>query len=280
MDTSQDNHSVSVIIPTVGRPTLAQAQSALARQTRPPDEVITIIDHARRGISWARNEGIRQAKGDLIAISDDDGLPPEDWLERLIQGLDVHQAAAAGGTYTETDPLLDEIRQLRKMPDTTLVDTVGYAGNGGTILFRREWLERCSEKDGYVYDESIPSGQDWEFIWRLRRHGGVIVYVPVKTVHLRNVTCRSYLRHQFNRGVGIAILYKIQRRASPGLAVQESLLWGHTASVVGARWLKAVWFKAIGPFCYGHFSCARFFWTHWLAEKIQGAGFLWGLMTR
>lgn len=274
-----DRHSVSVIIPTLGRSTLALALAALDQQTRKPDEIITVIDHEHRGISWARNEGIRRSQGDLIAITDDDGLPPADWLEKLVGAIDSFDAAAAGGSYQETDPLLDEIRRLRQLPDVTTLDTVGYAGNGGTIIFRRSWLDRCRELDGHVYDESIPSGQDWEFIWRLRKHGGTVVYVPVLTRHLRKVTSMgSYLRHQFNRGVGIGMLYKIQKRAGPGLAVQKSLIWGNAGKSSGARWLTAVWIKLIGPFNYRHFSRARYFWTYWLAEKIQGIGFLWGVL--
>jgi len=97
-----DRHIVSVIIPTLGRDTLALCQDALAKQTRQPDEVIVVLDRERRGIAWGRNEGIARAKGDLIAFADDDGIPPPDWLERLVGALDRHDAAAAGGTFQET----------------------------------------------------------------------------------------------------------------------------------------------------------------------------------
>lgn len=274
-----DHHIVSVIIPTLGRSTLRLALEALDCQSRKPDEIITVIDHDRRGISWARNEGIRQARGDLIAFTDDDCVPPVDWLERLIAAIDKHDAAVAGGTYQESDPFLDEVRRLRPVPEVAVLDTVGYAGNGGTILFRRAWLDRCLTADGYVYDESIPSGQDWEFIWRLRSHGGTVVYVPVLTRHLRAVTTlKGHLRHQFNRGVGIGLLYKIQRRAGSGFAVQNSRIWGRKGKSAGLGWLTAAWTKLVGPFNYRHFSKSRYFWMHWLAEKCQSLGFLWGLV--
>jgi glycosyltransferase involved in cell wall biosynthesis len=275
------HHFVSVIIPTLERATLPLALAALDRQTRKPDEVITVVDRDRRGISWARNEGIRRSRGDLIAITDDDGIPPSDWLERLIAAIDGYDAAAAGGSYQETDPLLDEIRRLRPLPDVVTLDNVGYAGNGGTILFRRVWLDRCLAADGHVFDESILSGQDWELMWRLRRHGGTVVYVPVLTTHLRRVTSLgSHLRHQFHRGIGIGMLYRIQRRAGPGHAIQRSLIWGGVEGRAGARWPLAIWRKLIGPFNYRHFSRARFFWIHWLAEKAQAVGFSWGMLRR
>jgi glycosyltransferase involved in cell wall biosynthesis len=99
-----DGHIVSVIIPTIGRESIARTREALEQQTRRPDEMIEVVDNDRRGTSWARNEGIRRAKGDLIAFTDDDCVPPADWIERLINAIDAHGAAGAGGTYEETDP--------------------------------------------------------------------------------------------------------------------------------------------------------------------------------
>ena len=81
---NQDKHVVSVVIPTVKRNSLRRCLEALKKQNRLPDEVIVIEDKKRLGPSWARNKGIMKAKGDLIAFTDDDCVPPKDWLERLV----------------------------------------------------------------------------------------------------------------------------------------------------------------------------------------------------
>ena len=153
-------------------------------------------------------------------------------------------------------------------------------GNGATIIFKRAWLEDCLKRDGYIYNESFRVGEDQELIWRMRRRGLKVVYVPVKTIHLRTTTMLGYLRYQFNRGIGIAHLYRAQRQAGPGAAFQPSLIWGQADASPVRKWLKALLLKAFGPFDRAHFSCAKYFWTHWMAEKFQGFGFLWGLVTR
>jgi cytochrome c553 len=71
-----DEHPVSVIIPTTGRPTLNRCLEALEGQIRPTDEVIVSEDLNRCGVSWARKKGVQRSHGDLIAFTDNDCVPP------------------------------------------------------------------------------------------------------------------------------------------------------------------------------------------------------------
>jgi hypothetical protein len=81
---------VSIVIPTVGRPSL----SALLDRLRPqlpvspvPVEVIIVGDADRRGPAAARNRGWRRARYPWIAFLDDDVLPAPDWLVALVADL-------------------------------------------------------------------------------------------------------------------------------------------------------------------------------------------------
>ncbi|MBI5094366.1 MAG: glycosyltransferase [Candidatus Hydrogenedentes bacterium] len=94
---TSDGHFVSVVMPTIGRPSLEPSKAAVARQTRPPDELVVVVDHDRRGPAWALNEGIRRAKGDLIAFSPDDGEPEEKWLESLVSASSRATSATLRG---------------------------------------------------------------------------------------------------------------------------------------------------------------------------------------
>ena len=100
--------SVTVVIPVRDDASLLRrCLEALGRQTWPPDEVIVVddgsqddasgdaaADHGARlvtqppqGIASASAAGYDVARGDLIARLDADSLPPDDWLERLLQAL-------------------------------------------------------------------------------------------------------------------------------------------------------------------------------------------------
>ena len=95
--------SISVIIPTYNRAhSLARALDSVLAQTRPADEIIVIDDGStddtpelmeqhysdlgyyyreNRGVSAARNTGIRKASGDWLAFLDSD----DEWLPEKLQ---------------------------------------------------------------------------------------------------------------------------------------------------------------------------------------------------
>ncbi len=272
-----DGHIVTVIVPSIGRPTLARTQAALASQTRPADEIIVAPDPDRHGAGWARNQAIRQAKGDLIAFTDDDCEPPPDWLERLIDAIDRHGAAVAGGTLDEPDPFLREVRRRRSLPTTTHVDTGGFVGNGGNIMYRREWLLRMETGDGEFFKPCFgPYGsEDAELMWRLRVLGAKGVFVANPVLHNKRMTRTAYLKMKWRRGVGTAMLSRIQKASGLRDPAPRGMILGKSGKAKWLGWMKALWLKGVGPFGRQGFLSVRDFWVYWIGEKIQGAAFVW-----
>jgi GT2 family glycosyltransferase len=98
--------------------TLAAAVDSLLAQTSNPEEVVVVIDHAPElarwaggalrgvrlvenrdapGLSGARNCGVAQAGGDVVAFLDDDAVAAPDWIERLQAAYANPAVVAAGG---------------------------------------------------------------------------------------------------------------------------------------------------------------------------------------
>jgi len=114
--------SVDVVVPTIGRPSLATLLSTLATCDGPlPDHVIVVDDRrdfarplladgvparlASRvsvlrgraaGPAAARNVGWRASNADLIAFVDDDVVPDGDWLARLADDIAAMSDDVAG----------------------------------------------------------------------------------------------------------------------------------------------------------------------------------------
>lgn len=154
-------------------------------------------------------------------------------------------------------------------------------GNSGNILYTKAILDRVLQRDGYVFNETFTtSGEDWELMGRLIRAGARAVYIPTPVRHLRRTTGWSHFRHSFQRGIGIARLFRVQRNASVSVIPQESLLWGTADKKAPPRWWAAIWQKLVGPFDIGAFDKPQHFFVYWMGEKSQALGFLWGMCRR
>jgi glucosyl-dolichyl phosphate glucuronosyltransferase len=97
---------------------LRTAVASVERQHVAPIEIIVVIDHNlkllqlaqaemqgitvlenqdSRGLSGARNSGVRAAKGSLIAFLDDDAVAEADWLESLVCACNEPNVLGCGG---------------------------------------------------------------------------------------------------------------------------------------------------------------------------------------
>lgn len=276
---SAQPHRISVVIPTSGRPSLAAVQEGLSAQSVVPQEICVIVDHDRRGPGWARNRGIEQVSGDIIALLDDDTVPPPDWLASMVAALDETGAECAGGSFLETDPLLNDVRSTRPLPCERVLDGFGLVGNSGNLVLRRSVADAMRDRHGHVFIESWGryGSEDWELIMRVRGAGFRLVYVPVHVRHLRRVTVAGYFRHQFYRGVGVALLHRSIRRSGSGASPQQSILWDPERSRA-ERLLSVLKVKVFGPLNAGAFRERKHFLIHWTAEKFQSLGYVWGMI--
>lgn len=274
----KDKHKVSVIIPTIGRGTLTQTKEALLLQTRKPDEIIMVTDSSRRGVSWARNEGVRHTSGDLIVFLDDDCVPGTDWLTNFIDIIDKYDADGVGGTYKERNPLLHEIRIRRNLPEKEQIDNSGLVGTGGNVMYTRKALTKLKKRDGFIFDEKFPITQDWNLAFRLRSSGAKLIFTPNKILHLKEMSFFPFLRFQFHRGEGIAMIDEQQKMKNQEMSAHRSLLWEESGKSTWMNYLKSFWFVVVGPFDVRSFSKKKYFVEFWIGEKFKTIGFIYKLI--
>jgi glycosyltransferase involved in cell wall biosynthesis len=180
---------VSVVIPTRDRPGLLQeALGSLARQTYPhweaivvddtasrrlPDRLAALSDEARvkifdrtgevAGAPVCRNQGVRSARGDYVIFLDDDDCLAPSCLEKRVHALEqrpeldfmVFPCAVFRKAPGDTR-LLHNIRTGRDDLDRFLLLDTPWQTAG--LLWRRSALDRVG-----VWDEALPSFQDWDF---------------------------------------------------------------------------------------------------------------------
>jgi glycosyltransferase involved in cell wall biosynthesis len=73
---------------------------ALCTSTQYPQLALRYIHHAQVGSSSARNRGLQEAHGEMVAFLDDDILPPPGWITQVFKTRANSQAEIFGGPYT------------------------------------------------------------------------------------------------------------------------------------------------------------------------------------
>jgi glycosyltransferase involved in cell wall biosynthesis len=241
---------ISVVLCTYNRaPSLRKTLESLRRMPMPPDLAweLLIVDNnsndstrdevsrfaansdlnvryiwePRAGKSYALNRGISEARGEIIAFTDDDVLVSPEWLPELICAFNHFDCLGVGGrcipgwdSYKKPDwvvttgpyclsrgPLLDfdlgsEAKEIQYRDPPW----------GLNMAFRRI----AFEKYGGFRTDLGPSGtgrvlgEDTEFCRRLLGHGEKIVYAPKAVVHHpvhpERISKKYFLRYQFNVG--------------------------------------------------------------------------------
>jgi GT2 family glycosyltransferase len=170
-------------------------------------EVVVVEDVEGRGPAWARNEGVRRARGEVVCFTDDDCEPEAGWVEALVAPILAGEAEAATGPVAMRDEVTASDRAWEAIVNYLQVRAraPGTASPGfvvtANLAARRSLLERLP------FDESFPAaaGEDRDWGERAARAGTAPVFVPAATVeHRCGMSAGDFLRQQYCYGRGAA----------------------------------------------------------------------------
>jgi len=133
------------------------------------DPRIRYIRQENRGLSGARNTGIRHASGELISFLDSDDLFLPEKLTLLIEAL---RARPDLGMVAGQAIIIDEHGRptgrsfTAPLPEDGAQLLIWNPLHVGSVLARREWIDRAG-----LFDETLRSYEDWDMWLRLARAG-------------------------------------------------------------------------------------------------------------
>jgi glycosyltransferase involved in cell wall biosynthesis len=197
----------------------------------------------RRGVAIARNAGLPFCTGDIIAYTDDDCLPKENWLSRIVSNYaDLEVWACSGRVipYRREDAAdlfeevagqdLGEVRRIFTPQDVTFsfrklvanagkvfakhLKSKGFApwcvGHGSSMSFRKAALEQLGGFDNRLGGGAVlHAGEDIDIHYRILKSGHSITYDPTAVVrhnhHRTNMEDVYYTRY-FYTFAGTAIM--------------------------------------------------------------------------
>jgi len=220
---------VSVIVPVLnGERTLRPCLVSLLATEYPSDrrEIIVVdngstdrtaeiirsvpvryVHEARRGASCARNRGIAESTGEILAFTDADCVASNGWLRELVGAFSTPVVGGAAGEILAFPPKTPAERYMAmshgNWQQRALRGGWPFAATAN-VAYRRSTLDRIGS-----FDPRLVSGEDKDLGWRFFRHGGMeLRYCPRAIVfHRHHTTAAAFVRQHIGWSYGNALLH-------------------------------------------------------------------------
>jgi len=186
-----------------------------------PGDVKIVVSEGY-GLSNARNAGVKNAEGEIVAFIDDDAIANENWLESLAKNYDDSHVAGVGGFV---EPLWESRRPRWFPEELDWIVGCSYKGLskcktnvrnliGCNMSFRKDVFHRIGyfRADIGRTAKKLVGGEDTEFSIRIleKSPGSRVVYDPSAIVYHRVPRTRMNLKYIIKRsffgGFSIALI--------------------------------------------------------------------------
>jgi cellulose synthase/poly-beta-1,6-N-acetylglucosamine synthase-like glycosyltransferase len=219
---------VSVIVPVRdGESTIADCLDAILSTDYPPDRrEILVVDNGstdataalirarpvrylhepRPGVSNARNRGIAESAGEILAFVDADCLVEAQWLSELAKPFEDPEVGAVAGDLQHVPPATPAERQAARM----LGNWQQFAFNSNpaypitaNAAYRRDVIDRIGS-----FDPHMTRAQDVELGLRFQQHSGLrLAYAERATARHRNRSTQlGFFRQQLGWAFGAGLV--------------------------------------------------------------------------
>jgi GT2 family glycosyltransferase len=217
------------------------------------DIPVAYVHQERDGLSASRNAALETARAQVLVTTDDDCVPAPGWLAAI--GRTFAEAPAPQSVTGRVLPLGPDRPGFYALSSRTSMARAELsngappwtAGTGANFAVERSWAERIGGWDERLGAGSGGgAGEDVDFLYRLLRAGGRVIYEPDALVyHERHAADRRRAtRLSYGRGVGACCGLYLRRRDPGGTRLLAQ--WTSLRTRMAGRALAHGEWRALG----------------------------------
>jgi mycofactocin system glycosyltransferase len=164
------------------------------------------------GAAQARNQGAKEATGEILAFLDNDCVAEKNWLYELAGYFQWEELGAVGGyvdgysastALSRYEKIFSPLNLGRQMLSTGIYSRL-YAPTCNLLVRKKVFHELGGLK------ESLHVGEDVDFCWRMQDHRYSMLYIPRGMVkHKHRAAYVPMLKRRYQYGTSEALLYKL-----------------------------------------------------------------------
>ena len=211
-----DQQRVEILVVDDGSTDYTKQKVAELIKMHPGIKMCYLRLRENRGPAYARNIGIKHARGTYVCFTDDDCILPEDWLANFHQTFKENpEIAGVGGWYTTSENakegLLDKFIVFCNLPYFRLTGkstspTLNAFGNTANICYRKDALTTVG---GFNYFFVHPAFEDLELRERMYRRLFPLMAYSQLVKHQKHRALSAFLYYSFILGWGRVLRFKV-----------------------------------------------------------------------